>query len=138
MWSHDERSRRSANVHPLRLSYLEALLRAADWLANRQERSKTERAGGSEVREESETYSQRIDAARAFVRRWSEAGPALEEQHCIELQELDDETARRMMLDLFDFWCPSEFDDLGTGMVEQQRIFAKLREREARERKPGQ
>lgn len=68
---------------------------------------------------------------REFIERWAKAGPALEEQRYRELQELDDDTARRMTLDLFKLWRPSEFDDLGAGMVEQQRLFAKLREREA-------
>jgi hypothetical protein len=40
-----------------------------------------------------------------------------------------------MTLDLFKLWRPSEFDDFGAGMVEQQRLSAKLREREAKEAK---
>ncbi len=77
-----------------------------------------------------EVVAQRA-SIREFVQRWAKAGPALEEQRYRELQELDDEAARRMTLDLFKLWRPPEFDDLGAGMVEQQRLFAKLREREA-------
>jgi len=84
------------------------------------------------VREEEAKYQRELADAREFVERWRHAGPALEEQHWRELQELDDETARRMTLDLFKLWRPNEFDDLGIGMVEQQRLFAKLRQREAK------
>jgi len=115
---------------PFRLRYLEALLRAADWRASSAERKPT--AENPMVREEEAKYQRELADAREFVERWRHAGPALEEQHWRELQELDDETARRMTLDLFKLWRPNEFDDLGIGMVEQQRLFAKLRQREAK------
>ncbi len=83
------------------------------------------------VREKEAEYQRQLADAKEFVERWRHAGPALEEQRCRELQELDDEAARRMTLDLFDLWRPSEFDDLGAGLVEQQKVFAKLRQREA-------
>ena len=82
------------------------------------------------MRKPVEPYVRDITAARAFVQRWADAGPALEEQRCLELQQLDDETARRMTLDLFRLWRPREVDDLGVGLLEQQRLFAKLRQRE--------
>jgi hypothetical protein len=47
------------------------------------------------------------------------------------LQALEAETARKMTLDLFDLWRPSEPDDPGCGLVEQQRIFTKMRQCEA-------
>ena len=114
---------------PFRLGYLEALLRAADWCASREERKLS--AETPMVREEEAEYQRQLADAKEFVERWRHAGPALEEQRCRELQELDDEAARRMTLDLFDLWRPSEFDDLGGGLVEQQKVFAKLRQREA-------
>ena len=85
----------------------------------------------SEVTDSNEEYTQQVNAARELVEKWAAAGPALEELRFRQLQELDDETARKMMLDLFAMWRPSHFDDLGSGLVEQQRIFAKLRERES-------
>ena len=79
------------------------------------------------MRKPAEPYARDIAAARAFVQRWAEAGPALEEQRCRELQQLDDETASRMTLDLFRLWRPREHDSFGAGLIEQQRLFAKLR-----------
>ena len=38
------------------------------------------------------------------------AGPALEARKSLQLQTLDDETARQMTLDLFDLWQPSEIE----------------------------
>lgn len=82
----------------------------------------------SAVSERSQTYSQQLNSARELVSKWAEAGPALEELKLRRLQELDDETARKMTLDLFSLWRPREFDDLGAGLVAQQTLFAKLRE----------
>jgi hypothetical protein len=65
-----------------------------------------------------------------WAKTWAETGPILEEMRLLQLQELDDETARKMALDLFSMWRPREFNDLGAGMVEQQRILAKLRQPE--------
>ncbi|MBI4516189.1 MAG: hypothetical protein HY699_10295 [Deltaproteobacteria bacterium] len=58
----------------------------------------------------------------------------LEEERYAALQDLDDETARRITLDLFKLWRPREVDDFGAGLVEQQKVFAKLRQREAAEK----
>ena len=88
---------------------------------------------GSEVSESAGAYSQRLDGAREYAKKWAGSGPALEEVRFRQLQELDDNMARKMMLDLFDMWCPGIREDLGDGMVEQQRIFAKLRRRESEE-----
>jgi histidinol-phosphatase (PHP family) len=82
---------------------------------------------GTKVNESGETYFYQVEDARQFAEKWTEAGPILEDLRICQLQDLDDETARKMTLDLFDMWRPSKFDDLGSGLVEQQRIFAKLR-----------
>lgn len=95
--------------------------------------SQERRAGtetGAAVREPEEADANDITAARALVERWAAAGPALEEERCRALQGLDDDTARRMTLDLFRLWRPREADDLAAGLVEQQRLFGKLRPRE--------
>lgn len=95
---------------------------------SKRERSKHEPVkAGSEVNESPEGYSRQLDAARSYVKKWAGSGPAIEELRFRQLRELDDETARKMMSDLFDMWRPGVSDDLGAGMVEQQRIFAKLR-----------
>jgi hypothetical protein len=83
---------------------------------------------GGEGNESPETYLHQVDSAREFAKKWDQAGPALEEIRFRQLHELSDETARKMMLDLCDMWRPREFDDLGSGMMERQRILAKLRE----------
>jgi hypothetical protein len=72
------------------------------------------------------------ESLREFVRRWAEVGPLLEEERYAALQDLDDETARRITLDLFKLWRPREIDDFGAGLVGQQKVFAKLRQREAK------
>ncbi len=73
---------------------------------------------------------------REFVHRWAKAGPALEEQRGRQLRELDDETARRMTLDLFELWRPSDSEEMGGGLVEAARVFFALARSEA-ERKPA-
>ncbi len=42
------------------------------------------------------------DGAREYVNKCAGCGPALEELHLRGLQELEDETAPKMILDLFD------------------------------------
>jgi urocanate hydratase len=71
-------------------------------------------------------------AVRAFVDRWAKAGAALEEQRRIELQELDDQSARSMTRDLFRTWQLLDRDDMGRGLVEQQKLFRALRTGEPR------
>jgi len=60
---------------------------------------------------------------RQYVERWHLAAPALEDQHLSELVRLDDETARVMTLDLLSLWRPTEHDDFGAELMEQQRVF---------------
>ena len=74
------------------------------------------------------------DNLRDFVQRWRKAGPALEAQRYTELQELDDDTARRITLDLFKLWRPGTMDRMGGGLVEAQKVFVKLARREAAEK----
>ena len=71
---------------------------------------------------------------KELVERWRRAGPALEEERYRELQELDDETARRMTLDLFKLWRPRTVDDMSGGLVEAQKVLFKLACREDKER----
>jgi hypothetical protein len=68
---------------------------------------------------------------REFVRRWAEAGPALEALRHRQLRELDEDAARRMTLDLFELWRPSESDEMGGGLVEAARVFIELARSEA-------
>ena len=65
-----------------------------------------------------------------YVDRWRLAAPALDEQRLSELGCLDDETARLMTLDLFSMWRPSECDEFGAELVEQQRVFQLWRQRQ--------
>ncbi len=71
---------------------------------------------------------------RRFVDRWRVAGPALEGQRLDELLCLTDDEARRMTLDLFRLWRPSDYDDFGAELVEQQRVLGLWRQREERTR----
>ena len=93
---------------------------------------------GAEVaRESGEPYARDQDGLRELVHRWAGAGPALEEQRYRQLQELDDETARRMTLDLFELWRPSDSDEMGGGLVEAARIFIELARSEAEGKREG-
>jgi len=100
-----------------------------------EEREKPRPAEGRElVREAGEPYAGDQEGLREFVHRWAKAGPALEEQRARQLGELDDETARRMTLDLFELWRPSESDEMGGGLVEAARVFKRLARSEAGKR----
>ena len=68
-----------------------------------------------------------------FVGRWRRASAPLEDQRMEELSRLSDEQARRMTVDLFGLWRPTEYDDFGAELVEQQRVF-----RLSRDRRQGQ
>jgi CRISPR-associated endonuclease/helicase Cas3 len=117
---------------PFRLGYLEAVLRAADWRASQKERQqRVTDHGEGHVREDSEGYAAEREGLREFVRRWAEAGPVLEEQRYAELQELDDERARQITLDLFKLWRPRTMDEMGGELVEAQQVFIKAARQEA-------
>jgi len=64
---------------------------------------------------------------RAAAGRWNRAGPALEAVRRRELQALTDDealAAAEALLDLLRLLPPHE---RGTGLVEQQRLFSRLR-----------
>jgi hypothetical protein len=67
---------------------------------------------------------------RRFVEGRRRAGPALENQRPEELSHLGDEQAGRMTLDVFGLWRPTDDDDFGVELVEQQRGFRLWRERQ--------
>ncbi|MBZ5495731.1 MAG: hypothetical protein LAP85_04965 [Acidobacteriia bacterium] len=70
---------------------------------SKRERSKRESViAGPEVSESTEIYSRQLDAARSYLKKWAESAAALEDLWFPQLQELDEETARKMMSDLFD------------------------------------
>jgi CRISPR-associated endonuclease/helicase Cas3 len=119
---------------PFRLAYLEALLRAADWRASSEERGPVlEERGETYVREEAEEYGRNREDLRDFVRRWTALGPLLEEERYAALQELGDERARQITLDLFKLWRPRTVDTMGGGLAEAQKVFIQLARREAGE-----
>lgn len=74
------------------------------------------------------------ESLRDFARRWAELGQFLDEERYAALQELDDETARQITLDLFKLWRPRSLDAMGGGLVEAQKVFIKLAQREAAEK----
>lgn len=87
------------------------------------------------MKEPTTTRIPAFEDAREFVERWARAGPALEARKSLELQMLDDETAKQMTLDLFALWRPSEIEEMGEGLVEAQKVFIVLVRSES-ERKP--
>jgi hypothetical protein len=68
---------------------------------------------------------------RKWVETWRRAGEALEEVRRRELRELDTREVVRQIFDGLDFSRLPAKQGM-TGLVEQQRWFAKLREREKR------
>lgn len=65
----------------------------------------------------------------AYLQRWRKAGSALAEHRAAELANLADDAAVAAMLDLFRLWRRPSRDECGEELVEQQRIFARWRER---------
>lgn len=70
--------------------------------------------------------------ADAQLKRWSDvwktAGAALEARRRAELRALTDEEVRRAVADLFSLPQPADLSPRpGCGLVEQQRLFARLR-----------
>ena len=78
------------------------------------------------MKERSATHTAALEDAREFVERWARAGPALEARKALQLQRLDDRTARQMTLDLFELWRPSEIEEMGDGLVQAQKVFIGL------------
>lgn len=56
---------------------------------------------------------------------WRVTGPILEEVHRRELRELSDADALRAVLDLLDLVTVAPAKSGGSGLVEQQRYFAR-------------
>lgn len=69
------------------------------------------------------------DAEREFVRRWQTAGPALDAVKWAELRTMDDSEGRRqsaVVMDMAGRWLDQNPGVMRpSGMVEQQRIFAR-------------
>jgi hypothetical protein len=90
--------------------------------------------GERDVRDDgSQIAASNRESLRDFVRRWAELGPLLEEERYAALQDLDDETARQITLDLFKLWRPGTVDTMGGGLVAAQKVFIELARREAGE-----
>jgi hypothetical protein len=67
------------------------------------------------------------DAERAVVAQWRAAGPALAEMRRRELREMTDEQALAAVLALLDLMPHLPPKVGGSGLVEQQRLFALAR-----------
>ncbi len=98
-----------------------ALLRAADMRASRTSDRRADR------------HPQKIDVAaaerergRAWVRIWKKAGPILAGIQAQELAAITEDRARRAILDVLDLWAPPEEPSMSSGLVEQQRHFARF------------
>lgn len=66
---------------------------------------------------------------KRWAETWKRAGRELERMRREELQRMTDEDVRRAISDLFSGAPPPDLESETTsGLVEQQRLFAKLRE----------
>lgn len=63
-----------------------------------------------------------------WVATWRDAGPALDEQSRIELEQLDTATALSQLAAAFDFALAHAPPSETSGLVEQQRYFRQLAE----------
>lgn len=67
------------------------------------------------------------DGMRAGMKRWLDhwrvVGPFLEQERAERLAAMTDEEAHALTRDLLALWRPSELDDMGAELVEQQRSF---------------
>lgn len=73
------------------------------------------------------------ELTRRWVETWRRAGPALEAIQLRELRELSDEQRALQIDDLLRIACQFATPRLTSGLVEQQRLFQKLRPRARRE-----
>lgn len=71
------------------------------------------------------TVADERDIGRAVVAQWKAAGPALDEVHRRELREMTDAEARDAVLALLDLVADLPPKTGGSGLVEQQRYFAR-------------
>ena len=70
------------------------------------------------------------ETMRKLVRIWDEAGPELEAIRRRELEAMTDADVRDHVAALFTGWHPADFPSKpGSGLVEQQRWFAKALQR---------
>ena len=70
-----------------------------------------------------------VDLLRKWVETWKRAGPELDAVRRRELEALTDDDIRRIVQNLMSVPLPPDFPmRLDSGLVEQQRWFARLRE----------
>lgn len=67
---------------------------------------------------------------RQWVERWKVVGPILDAERWARLQASSDDELRRQSDELLNLWQPGVPGDDGEGIVLQQRVFARLRDRE--------
>ena len=70
---------------------------------------------------------EQIEAGRRWVAAWRTAGPELERIRRRELQQLDTRTTIALLCGPADYRVPPRAPKPTSGLVEQQRWFAKLR-----------
>lgn len=74
--------------------------------------------------------SDRDEDVKRWIEIWREAGSTLEAQRRRDLEALTDDDVRRAVADLFSMSLPEDLPPrTGSGLVEQQRLFARLRQR---------
>lgn len=71
---------------------------------------------------------EQIAAGRRWVQTWREAGPRLERIRQEELVELDVPQAIAMLSGPADYRVPPRAPQPSSGLVEQQRLFRKMRQ----------
>ncbi len=68
------------------------------------------------------------DLIQRWANQWAKAGPAMDAVRKAELRALTDEDVRRSVADLFASAINTDQpQQLSSGLVEQQRLFASLR-----------
>lgn len=70
---------------------------------------------------------EQVAQGRAWVNRWRDAGPRLEAIRRRELRELDGYAAIARLCGDADYHTPPRAPKPTSGLVEQQRLFARLR-----------
>ena len=74
----------------------------------------------------------RDERIRKWVETWDPAGPELEALERLELEAMTNSDARAFLRELFTRWQPVDIAViLGSGLVEQQRWFAKAHRKQA-------
>ncbi|MGH9114979.1 MAG: hypothetical protein ACRDWW_04030 [Acidimicrobiales bacterium] len=68
------------------------------------------------------------DGESRLVRQWAHAAPALEAVRRAELRDMSDEEALRAVSDLLDLLTFAHLEAATSGLVEQQRLFSRLRQ----------